>query len=89
MRLSLIIAVAKYYARGRADLLTDLDIVVVQSSGQGFLARMAELHRRLGSLPVDADILVYTPQEWERVLETPFGARILREGKVLYEKVSP
>ncbi len=75
------------YARGRADLLTDLDLVVVRSSEQDFLSRMLELHRRIGPLPVDADILVYTPQEWERMQDTPFGHRVMREGKVLYEKV--
>lgn len=76
------------YARGRADLRTDLDLVVVQSSEQDFLTRMAELHRRIGPLPVDVDILVYTPQEWEGVQDTPFGRQVMREGKVLYEKVS-
>lgn len=77
------------YARGRADLRTDLDLVVVQSSDQDFLTRMAELHRRIGPLPVDADILVYTPQEWEQMQDTPFGHRVAQEGKVLYEKISP
>ncbi|MBC7228350.1 MAG: nucleotidyltransferase domain-containing protein [Thermoflexales bacterium] len=77
------------YARGRADLLTDLDLVVVQSSDRDFLTRMTELYGRIGPLPVDADILVYTPQEWEQMQDTPFGRRVMREGKVLYEKVSP
>lgn len=77
------------YVRGRADLRTDLDLVVVQSSDQDFLTRMVELHRRIGPLPVDADILVYTPQEWEQMQDTPFGHRVAQEGKVLYEKVSP
>ena len=75
------------YARGRADLLTDLDLVVIQKSELAFLARMVELYRRIGPLPVDADILVYTPEEWEIVRDMPFGRRILQEGKVLYEKV--
>ncbi|MCX8067401.1 MAG: nucleotidyltransferase domain-containing protein [Anaerolineae bacterium] len=77
------------YARGRADLRTDLDLVVIQESDLGFLDRMAEISRRVGSIPVDVDILVYTPQEWERVQETPFGRMILKEGMVLYEKVAP
>lgn len=76
------------YARGRADLRTDLDLIVVQESDRGFLDRMAEISRRVGPLPVDADILVYTPQEWERVRETPFGRMVLKEGRVLYEKVA-
>lgn len=77
------------YARGRSDLRTDLDLIVIQESESGFLERMTELARRVGSLPVDADILVYTPQEWERVQETPFGRSVLKEGRVLYEKVTP
>lgn len=76
------------YARGRADLLTDLDLVVVQRSERSFLDRLVELYRRIGPLPVDADILVYTPEEWEHIRETPFGRRILQEGEVLYEKIS-
>ncbi len=62
------------YARGRADL---------QSMDLGSLERMAELSRRPISLPVDADILAYTPQEWERVQETPFRRAVLKDGVVL------
>lgn len=76
------------YARGRADLLTDLDLVVVQRSELAFLDRIVQLYRRIGPLPVDADILIYTPEEWEQIQETPFGRRISQEGEILYEKVS-
>jgi len=77
------------YARGRADLLTDLDLVVIQKSELDFLARMVELHRQIGPLPVDADILVYTPEEWEIVQDMPLGRRVVQEGKVLYERIVP
>ncbi|MDI6894448.1 MAG: nucleotidyltransferase domain-containing protein [Bacillota bacterium] len=73
------------YARGRADALTDLDLVVVMDSELPFVERTAEVYRRI--VPrVAADILVYTPGEWERMQDRPFGQQVLREGRVLYEK---
>lgn len=77
-----------FYAHGRADLLTDLDLVVIQKSELDFLVRMVELYRQIGPLLVDADILVYTPEEWEIVRDMPFGRQILQEGEGLYKKVT-
>uniref|UniRef100_A0A7V4TJC2 Nucleotidyltransferase domain-containing protein n=1 Tax=Candidatus Caldatribacterium saccharofermentans TaxID=1454753 RepID=A0A7V4TJC2_9BACT len=75
------------YARGRRDLLTDLDILVVMETPLDFPARSALLYEKL-FLPVDCDILVYTPEEFERLKDRPFLRRILEEGKVLYERDS-
>ncbi|MDI6823004.1 MAG: nucleotidyltransferase domain-containing protein [Bacillota bacterium] len=73
------------YARGRADALTDLDLVAVMDSQLPFVERTAKAYRHI--VPrVAADILVYTPDEWERMQDRPFGQQVLREGKVLYEK---
>lgn len=76
------------YARGRRDLLTDLDVVVVLRSELPFLDRQ-ELVYRMFTLPVDADILCYTTREWEALRDAPFVQAILREGVVLYEKEPP
>lgn len=73
------------YARGQADLLTDLDLLVVMESPLDFVARTAALYRDLGST-VDMDLLVYTPEEIERLGRRGFLRRVLAEGKVLYEK---
>ncbi|MFP3898649.1 MAG: nucleotidyltransferase domain-containing protein [Dehalococcoidia bacterium] len=73
------------YARGRSDLLTDLDVLVVMESDKAFPERIAEIHGLL-ALPVDADILCYTPQEFERMRETPFLRKALADEVVLYEK---
>lgn len=73
------------YARGRRDLLTDLDILVVMETQLDTLARTAFIYERL-CLPVDYDVLVYTPVELERLKEQPFLRQIFKEGKVLYEK---
>lgn len=75
------------YARGRRDLLTDLDILVVMETPLDFPARSALLYEKL-FLPVDCDILVYTPEEFERLKDQPFLRRVLEEGKVLYERDS-
>ena len=73
------------YADGRRDLLTDLDLVVVMSSELDFISRTAELYRQL-AVEVDLDMLVYTPEEFERQKQKGFIRRALETGQVLYEK---
>ncbi|MCS6843394.1 MAG: nucleotidyltransferase domain-containing protein [Caldilineales bacterium] len=73
------------YAAGRRDLLTDLDILVIADSSLDFVARTAEMRRAL-SVPVDLDLLVYTPEEIERCCDRGFLRRALAEGIVIYEK---
>jgi len=75
------------YARGRRDLLTDLDILVVMQTDLPLLERLKLLYQAL-ALPVDLDLLCYTPEELESAKESPFFKEILREGIVLYEKKS-
>lgn len=75
------------YARGRKDLFTDLDILVIMRSDQPFLERTAKLYQRLAA-GVDMDLLCYTPEELERNKDRPFFRHVLREAKVLYEKKS-
>lgn len=73
------------YAAGRRDLLTDLDILVVMDSALDFVSRTAEMYRHL-SVPVDLDLLVYTPEELERSRHRGFLRRALEQGIVIYEK---
>lgn len=73
------------YAEGRRDLLTDLDILVVMDSPLGFLERTAKLYHELAG-PVDMDLLVYTPEELERIQHRGFIRQALEKGKVIYEK---
>jgi len=76
------------YARGRADLLTDLDILVVMKTDKGFLERLGLLYSLL-AVPVDLDLVCYTPQEYQVLKDRPFLKRILQEEVVLYEKKRP
>ncbi len=73
------------YAMGKADLFTDLDILVVMDTDKPFPERLASLYSLL-ALPVDMDILCYTPEEFDRMKETPFLQKILAEEVILYEK---
>jgi predicted nucleotidyltransferase len=71
----------------RRDLFTDLDLVVIMQSGMGFIQRGAELRRHLEA-GVDFDLLVYTPEEFERMSQHGFLARALESGRVIYEKAA-
>lgn len=72
------------YARGRADLFTDLDILVVMDTDLSFIDRLRMLYPLL-ALPVDLDLLCYTPEELERMQDRPFIKHLRREEVVLYE----
>jgi predicted nucleotidyltransferase len=72
------------YARGRADLFTDLDILVVMDTDLSFIDRLRMLYPLL-ALPVDLDLLCYTPDELKRMEERPFMKHLRREEVVLYE----
>ena len=72
------------FARGRRDLFTDLDLLVVMDSSLDFVTRGVDLARRLRA-GVALDLLVYTPQEMEAMRDRPFMRHALATGKVLYE----
>ena len=75
------------YAKGRADLFTDLDILVIMDSDKPFIERARDLYRHI-AMPVDIDILCYTPLELEQMKDTPFMKSVLAGEVVLYEKKS-
>lgn len=73
------------YVAGRRDLFTDLDLLVIMESDLDFVQRTAELYRQL-SFSVDLDMLVYTPEEFERMKHKGFIRLAVENGRVLYEK---
>lgn len=73
------------YGRSKADLFTDLDILIIMDTHKPFLERTKEVYALL-ALPVDADILCYTPEEFGKLKKTPFFQKILAEEVILYEK---
>lgn len=76
------------YARGRADLLTDLDVLVVVETDLGPVERLRWLYELL-AVPVDLDLLCYTPEEYERMRDEPFLRHALASERVLFERPAP
>lgn len=73
------------YAAGRRDLLTDLDLLVVMETSLDFVSRAVDLMQRL-HIEAPVDLLVYTPEEMERMRDRPFLRHALATGKALYER---
>ncbi len=72
------------YARGDAGVGSDLDLVaVIESSPEPFERRAVGWD--LSSLPVPAEILVYTREEWERLQRqgSRFARTLQREARWL------
>ena len=69
-------------ARGEVSESSDIDLIVVKDTKKRFLDRLDELYKDIG---VAADILVYTPEEFEKMKKRFFIKKALEEGGVLYE----
>ena len=77
-------------ARGTARPNSDFDLLVIKESDEPRYRRAAPLYTRLADLPVEVQIMVYTPEEvaeWSGVSQA-FISTALREGKVLYERAA-
>ena len=73
------------YARGRRDLSTDLDLLVVMETQVALVDRLRRLYSLL-ALPIDYDLVCYTPSEWERIQNQPFWRYARQSEVVLYER---
>jgi len=77
-------------ARDEAHGESDYDFLVITESDQPRYRRSGPLYTMLADLPVEVEVVVYTPeevQEWSAVPEA-FVSTALREGLVLYERES-
>lgn len=73
-------------ARGDADEHSDYDLVVIKRTDRPFLQRMADMVPFLVELRRPTEILVYTPEEFDRMREIGLGWIIAQEGRTLYER---
>lgn len=74
-------------ARGNARARSDFDLLVIKPSDQPRYRRAAPLYSALADLPVEVELVVYTPEEvkeWSNVPQA-FVTTALREGRILYE----
>lgn len=75
-------------SRGRGDNRpeSDVDILVVKDTPEPRHRRARTLYRAVASLPLNVEIIVYTPAEiadWREVPQA-FVTTAVREGRVLY-----
>lgn len=75
------------YARGDADLASDLDLVLIERTEQPFVER-GRAHLPLFRLGLGVDLLVYTPEEYARMKAAgnPLIQRIEEEGVEVYAR---
>lgn len=72
-------------ASGNIHEYSDIDLIVIKNSQKGFYERLKEVGLLVMSRR-GADILVYTPDEFELAKDSLFfQEEILKKGKVLYE----
>ena len=77
-------------ARSEARENSDFDILVVWSSQAPRFQRSAPIYAALADLPIEVEVVVYTPteiEEWSKVPQA-FVTTAIREGRVLYERES-
>jgi predicted nucleotidyltransferase len=70
-------------ARGEQDEASDLDLIIIKRTSERFLRRLLAVP----SLPVAADVFVYTPEEFAEMQaqENPFILTALQDAIVLYD----
>ena len=75
-------------ARGEAHELSDYDLVVIKRTDRSFVDRLQDMVPYLAQLQRPADILVYTPEEFDRMGDIGLGWMVRQEGITLYERSS-
>ncbi len=79
------------FARQTATRHSDIDLVFIEDTEEEFLDRIGRylrlLRQRQALKAFDIDVLVYTPQELQRMLAegNGFVKRLLKEALVVYE----
>ena len=74
-------------ARGEPSPRSDVDLILVQQTEKRFLDRYEGLLFDLGrAFPYAViEVLIYTPEEMERIQKRRFIANALHEGQVIFE----
>lgn len=72
-------------ARGEVGPRSDIDLILVKDSEMKFSDRLEEFYREI--IPdVAVDVLVYTPEEFDRLRrERAFIRKAVEEGVILYD----
>lgn len=73
-------------ARDTVSRKSDLDLMIIIDTEKRFFDRYDEFNEIFGLIKGKAiDLLIYTPQELEKISHRPFIKKILKEGITIYE----
>jgi predicted nucleotidyltransferase len=75
-------------ARGDARPNSDFDVLVIKPSDEPRYRRSIPLYVALADLPVEVEVMVYTPEEVDEWSQVPlaFVTTAVREGTTIYER---
>jgi predicted nucleotidyltransferase len=75
------------FARKENSSHSDVDLILIKKTQQRFFDRYDKILVDLNKALPDhgLDVLIYTPEELERIAERPFIAQAIRDGMILYE----
>lgn len=76
------------YAWGRPSKESDVDLFIIKPTPEPRHLRSTTVERLLYKAPLPIDVLVFTPSEVQKRLRLGdfFVKRIIKNGKILYEK---
>ena len=76
------------WARGEADDLSDLDLVVIKRTTVPFFDRLMDVGRLLPAGMGGVDVLVYTPEEFAAMQRdgNAFAEMVAEEGRLIYAR---
>jgi len=74
------------FAEGTNTRRSDVDIAVIMDTRKRFLERYDDFSDLYATLRMPVDLIIWTPQEVERIKHRPFVRDVLAKGKVIYER---
>ena len=76
------------WARREEDELSDMDLVVIKKTSSPFFDRLKEVYSFLPLEMGGIDVLVYTPEEFDRMQRegNAFVEMIIEEGSLIYDR---
>jgi len=75
------------YSRGSETRKSDLDFMIVLDTDKRFFDRYEKFAKIYDYIKDRAvDLLIYTPEELDRIAHRSFIKKILTEGKIIYER---
>jgi predicted nucleotidyltransferase len=76
-------------ARGEATRHSDIDMIALKQTSERFLDRTKGILQELNDAILDSsvELLIYTPEEYERMRTEPFISKAERESVMLYERL--